>query len=107
MMGNPVNIWKIKGKENRIILAIPVHIEGEDGNNQPFSEETTTENVSRHGVCIVTNCALAVGSTLRLSAFQGKFQNQAVVKGVWVDERDKKTKAGLEFTNPIRNWIIN
>jgi uncharacterized lipoprotein YmbA len=50
---------------------------------------------------------VTVGSKVKISAFQGKFQNDAVVMGVWIDDRDKKTKVGLQFTEPIRNWIVN
>jgi hypothetical protein len=107
MPSNSINIWKIKGKEGRITLEIPVAIEGEDAASAAFNQTAFTENVSRHGACILVDRDLKVGSTLKISAFRGKFQNQAMVMSIWIDDQDQKRRAGLRFTEPIRNWVVN
>jgi hypothetical protein len=50
-----LDLWKAKRKEARILLAIPITIEGQDKSNAPFREETVTDNVSKNGVCIILN----------------------------------------------------
>ena len=102
-----LDIWKVKRKEARIHLAVPVTIEGLDGSDQAFVEETTTENVSKNGACIVVSRILKLGSVITIMAFQGRFKCQGEIRAIWVDENDKKKKIGILFTEPTVNWVVS
>jgi hypothetical protein len=100
------DIWKAKRSDPRASLIIPVVIEGEDFSGNSFREETVTENVSRTGACIVVQRQLRLGTLINIIACQGKFQSQAIVKGIWIDDRDKKTKIGVQFPGSLQNWVL-
>ncbi len=102
-----LDIWKVKRKEARIHLVVPVTIEGLDGSDQPFVEETTTENVSKNGACIVVSRILRLGSVITIMAFQGRFKCKGEIRAIWVDENDKKKKIGILFTEPTVNWVVS
>ena len=101
------DIWKAKRFEARISLVMPVIIEGDDIPNDPFREDTTTENVSKSGACVVATRQLKLGALITVTACQGKFRGQAVAKGIWIDDYDNKTKLGIRFSGPIQNWVVN
>jgi hypothetical protein len=101
------DIWKAKRLAPRVSLVVPVVIEGEDLSQNPFREETTTENVSKTGACIVVQRQIRLGTLISVTASDGKFQSQAVVKGIWIDDRDKKMKIGVQFSGPVQNWVLS
>jgi hypothetical protein len=102
-----VDFWRVKRKETRVLLAVPVIIEGLDAENQHFVEEARTENVSRSGACIIVERVLKLGSIISLTAFQGKFSSKAEVKAVWFDEGEREKKIGVRFVEPPTNWVVN
>jgi hypothetical protein len=81
-------------------------LEGADADNVDFREETTTENVSKHGACLITSHKLTVGAIVTVKGSQGKFKSEAVVKGIWIDDSDRKTKIGIQFVGPVQNWVV-
>jgi PilZ domain len=101
------DIWEAKRLDPRISLVVPVVIEGEDLSNNPFREETITENVSKTGACIVVQRQIKLGTFITVIAFEGKFRSQAIVKGIWIDDRDKKTKIGVQFSGSLQNWVLS
>jgi len=101
-----LDLWKVKRKEARILLAIPVTIEGLDKSNASFREETVTDNVSKNGVCIVLDQALDLGVVLTVTACQGKFKCRGEVRALWVDDNDRKKRVGIRFVDPIANWVV-
>jgi len=102
-----LDIWKVKRKEARILLAIPVTIEGLDKSNAPFREEALTDNVSKNGVCIVLDRALDLGAVLTVTACQGKFRCKGEVRALWVDDNDRKKRVGIRFVDPTVNWVVS
>ena len=102
-----LDIWKVKRKEARILLTIPVTIEGLDKSNAPFREETVTDNVSKNGVCIILEQALDLGVVLTVTACQGKFKCKGEVRALWVDDNDRKKRAGIRFVDPTVNWVVS
>jgi PilZ domain len=102
-----IDIWKVKRTEPRIALKLPVILEGLDASSVPFRDETVTENVSKNGACVIVNHTLAVGATVSVIASQGKFSGQAIIKGIWLDDCDRKTKIGIQFVGPVQNWVIS
>lgn len=101
------DIWKAKRLAPRVSLVVPVVIEGEDLSNSPFREETSTENVSKRGACIIVQRQIKLGTLITIIASEGKFRSQAIVKGIWIDDRDKKTKIGVQFSGPVPNWVLS
>jgi len=101
-----LDLWKVKRKEARILLAIPVTIEGLDKSNAPFVEETVTDNVSKNGVCIVLDHALDLGVVLTVTACQGKFKCRGEVRALWVDDNDKQKRVGIRFVDSTTNWVV-
>jgi hypothetical protein len=101
------DIWKIKRLDPRITLLMPVIIEGTDPSGNPYRDETITENVSKMGACIITGRNLRVGEQVTFSSSGGQFKCEALVKIVWTDNTDKKQKAGLQFLERPRNWVVN
>ena len=101
-----IDIWKVKRIEPRIALTLPVVLEGSDVENVGFREETSTENVSKHGACLITSHKLTVGTVVTVTGSQGKFKSEAIVKGIWIDDSDRKTKIGIQFVGPVQNWVV-
>jgi len=102
-----VDFWRVKRKETRVLLAVPVVIEGLDAENQHYIEEAWTENVSKSGACIVVERVLKLGSIISLTAFQGEFTSKAEVKAVWFDEGERQKKIGVRSIEPPTNWVVN
>ena len=101
-----IDIWKVKRIEPRIVLKLPIVLEGTDIDNICFREETTTENVSKHGACLIVSHKLLVGNTVTVSGSNGKFKSQATIKGIWIDDTDRKIKIGIQFVGPVQNWVV-
>ena len=101
------DIWKAKRLATRVSLVVPVVIEGEDLSNSSFREETTTENVSKSGACIIAQRQIKLGTLITIIASEGKFRSQAIVKRIWIDDRNKKTKIGIQFSGPVQNWVLS
>ncbi len=102
-----LDIWKVRRKEARILLSVPVTIEGLDHDNAPFSEETVTENVSKNGACILVNRILKLGSVVTVLAFQDKFKCKGEIRAHWVDESDQKKRIGVQFVEAPINWVVS
>jgi hypothetical protein len=102
-----LDIWKVKRKEARILLSVPVRIEGLDDANTPFCEDTITDNVSKNGTCIIVNRVLKLGSIITVTAIQDRFKCQGEIRAHWVDENDKRKRIGVQFTEPPVNWVVS
>jgi hypothetical protein len=101
-----LDIWKVRRKEARILLAIPVIVEGLDEAEAPFREDTITENVSKRGACIVVEHAVRLGAVVSVTACQGRFKGKGEVRALWVDDNDRKKRIGVQFIEPIVNWVV-
>jgi hypothetical protein len=102
-----LDLWKVKRKEARILLSIPIIIEGLDKSNAPFSAETVTDNVSKNGVCIILDQALDLGAVLTVTACQGKFKCKGEVRALWVDDNDRRKRVGIRFLDQAANWVVS
>jgi hypothetical protein len=102
-----LDLWKVKRKEARILLSIPITIEGLDKSNAPFREETVTDNVSKNGVCIILEQALDLGNVLTVTACQGKFKCKGEVRALWVDDNDRRKRVGIRFLDQTANWVVS
>jgi hypothetical protein len=66
-----------------------------------------TDNVSKNGVCIILDQALDLGVELTVTACQGKFKCKGEVRALWVDDNDRKKRAGIRFVDPTVNWVVS
>jgi len=99
--------WKIKRKEQRVALKVPVLLLGADANGDLFEENTYTEDVSKTGALILTKHILPIGCTIFLKAFK-RFESSAKVRMIWRDHRNQDYyKLGIEFEGNKENWIIH
>lgn len=102
-----LDIWKTKRREARILLSVPVTLEGLDESDVPFREETITENVSKNGACIVIGRGVKLSSIVTVTAFQGKFKCKGEVRAHWVDDNDRRKRVGVQFVEPTVNWVVS
>ncbi len=98
--------WEQKRREPRVNLRVPVKLTGIDTNGNSFSENSYTENVSRSGALVLIHHKVPIGAYLQIEAFN-TFRGEAVVQIVWMETNNAECyKAGIQFTGPVKNWII-
>ncbi len=68
-----------KRRSERVLLDVPLFIEGKAEGAQDFKEETFTLTVSAHGALIVLAAKVALGQTVRLTNLKNKDQHEATV----------------------------
>jgi hypothetical protein len=93
-------------REVRIVMRIPVTIEGRDHDGNSFLEETTTLNVSSSGACIATGNRISAGSILKISSSRLNFKSEAEVRLIWQDKDEGFLRIGVEFIDSNDNWIL-
>jgi hypothetical protein len=105
--GDVNNPWKLRRSEPRVVLKIPITLDGKDKSGEAFTEETFTENVSRQGACVETVHYLEVGTVLQVSAFEKRFRSKARVTIVWSKKSaSNRFRIGLRFLDPLANWVV-
>ncbi len=65
-----------KRRSERVLLDVPLFIEGKAEGTQDFKEETFTLTVSAHGALIVLAAKVALGQTIRLTNLKNKDQHE-------------------------------
>jgi hypothetical protein len=68
-----------KRRSERVLLDVPLFIEGKAEGTQDFKEETFTLTVSAHGALIVLAAKVTLGQTIRLTNLKNKDQHEATV----------------------------
>jgi hypothetical protein len=101
------DVWKVKRKQTRILLSIPVTIEGVDESQTPYRVDTVTENVSKGGACIIVDRPFSLGSIVTVSASQGKFKCKCEIRAHWVDDNDRRKRIGVQFLETPVNWVVS
>ena len=97
-----------KRRSDRLLLTIPLQIEGVDSKGITFKGEARTVSVSRHGTCIRIARALDSGQVLRVSnRVTRKDAEFRVVGRICADSADNQ-EYGLEVLDEQQNiWGIN
>jgi hypothetical protein len=92
-----------KRRSHRLLLRVPVCIQGKDQQQQVFQEETETMVVSAHGGLIAIATVLHVGDTIIL---RNKTTNQQVEATVVFlgPMKDGKGEVGFEFDPPAGHF---
>ena len=94
-------------RQHRISVALEVRIRGTDLYGLPFTETTSSSNVSRGGCSVETSYELAMGAELEVEILRrvpgrsepSLFLTQGVVMRVAKAEEDRFA-VGIQFTGP-------
>jgi hypothetical protein len=80
-------------------MQIPVRIRGNDAQDQPFAEETSTLAINAHGALVLLQTRLTSGSKVLLQ-HNGTRQEQECDVVFLGPVRSGKAEIGLEFSSP-------
>jgi hypothetical protein len=95
-----------KRRSERVLLDVPLFIEGNSNGSQEFKEETFTLTVSAHGALIVLAAKVALGQKLRLTNLKSKDQHDAIVAFLGPPYAGLST-VGIQFSEPAPEfWAI-
>jgi len=87
----------------RVMLTVPLKVRGVDVGGAPFSVETNSHTVSRHGVLIELGVIVSLGDLLRLENERTREKIEGKVVTIR-HSRDGKTFVGVEFTDQNINF---
>jgi hypothetical protein len=94
-------------RSERVLLDIPLFIEGKTNGAQEFKEETFTLTVSAHGALIVLAASVALGQTIKLTNLKSKGQHEATVAFLGPPYAGLST-VGIQFSQPAPEfWAIS
>jgi len=95
-------------KTKRIFSRIPVRISGVDELGKPFSEETTTMEVSRDGARVALRRVPRFGAELVLTHLRSGFTVSSLVTHYCAQSYSGLPEWGVEFMSPVPDfWGIN
>src|ERR1700745_2596832 len=95
-----------KRRSERVLLDVPLFIEGKAEGTQDFKEETFTLTVSAHGALIVVAAKVALGQTVPLTKLKNKDEHEATGAFLRPPYAGLAT-VGIQFTAPAREfWAI-
>jgi hypothetical protein len=97
------NIFDVERLENRIPMAVAVHISGH--RRAPGVETTFTENVSSRGARVSSIRRWRPNETLEIESLPGNFHAWARV--AYCEPRTEGYVIGLEFLEPSGRWVVN
>src|SRR6266446_1585984 len=86
-------------RSQRVLMAIPVRVSGQNVLGSAFEEETQTRAISAHGALILISAQVYRGQRLTLSNVQTKAALECVVAHI-DKRRGEHSQAGVEFTLP-------
>ena len=92
-----------KRRSHRLLLRVPICVQGKDQQQQVFQEDTYTLVVSAHGGLIAIGTVLHVGDKITLLNKATNKQVEATV--VFLGPmKDGKGEVGFEFANPAGHF---
>jgi len=98
---------KEKRRSDRILLTIPLSVQGTDEKGQPFQVEAQTSVLNRHGGRIRVNRRLRAGETVRIINLVGRHSSDFCVVGPVTPFSEKGGEYGVEYLNPSESiWGI-
>src|SRR5882762_2102900 len=86
-------------RSQRVLMAIPVRVSGQNVLGSPFEEETHTRAISAHGALILVSTQVYRGQRLTLSNVQAKAALECVVAHIDRHQSDHP-QVGVEFMLP-------
>lgn len=86
-------------RSQRVLLHVPILVQGKRSNGLPFEEETETVAVNVHGALILLTIEVSPGQTLTLKHKKTKEEQECSVIYLGPSQGGK-TQVGIEFTRP-------
>jgi hypothetical protein len=95
-------------RSERLLLTVPIRVEGVDSSGQKFIENTRTLVINRHGARIQLKRAVGVGAKLKIVNLVGNRDAEFRVVGPTQPMNDQGSEWGVECTDEKRNiWGID
>jgi PilZ domain len=95
-----------KRRSDRLMLTVPLRIEGKDPDGTEFLEEARTVTLNRHGARILITRALAGGSTIKVTNLVSRRNAEFRVVGPLTPRTETGGEWGIECINKIDIWGI-
>lgn len=86
-------------RSERVLLDVPLIIQGEAQDKKPFREETFTVTVSAHGALLILGAKVALGQKLKLTKTENSEEREATVAFLGPPYAGLAT-VGVQFANP-------
>lgn len=98
---------KEKRRSDRILLTIPLSVEGEDAKGRAFQSNAQTLVLNRHGGRIRVNYRLQAGQTVRITNLMGRRSSDFRVVGPVSPFSEQGGEYGVEYLRPGQDiWGI-
>lgn len=96
-----------KRRSDRLMITLPLVIEGKDTKGQPFDNTARTITVNRHGARVVTPRPLRAGQTITVTNLASRKKCQFRVVGPVSPATERGGEWGIECLDPNENiWGI-
>jgi len=94
-------------RSKRVILDVPLVIQGEGEDKRAFQEETFTVTVSAHGALIVLGAKVALGQKVVLRNLKSRDEREGTIAFLGPPYAGLAT-VGIQFAQPAPEfWAIN
>ncbi|MCC6745152.1 MAG: hypothetical protein IT175_14920 [Acidobacteria bacterium] len=93
-------------KGPRRYLKLKIVLSGSDALGESFTESTETRVVTMDGGSFVTSRRLRIGSTVRISTPDGKFNAPAAVRNSRHDAPSSTYTCGFSFEEEVHGWVL-
>jgi len=98
---------KEKRRSDRILLTIPLLVEGKNAKGLAFQSDAQTVVINRHGGCIRANRRLQPGETVRITNMMGRRSSDFRVVGPVSPVSEQGGEYGVEYQHPGQDiWGI-
>lgn len=97
----------VQRRSERVLLDVPLIIQGEAQDHKPFREETFTVTISAHGALLVLGAKVALGQKLKLVKTENSDEREATVAFLGPPYAGLST-VGVQFAKPAPEfWAIS
>ena len=93
-------------KGPRRYLKLKIVLSGSDALGETFTETTETRVVTKDGGSLVTTRRLRIGSSLRVSTPDGKFNAPATIRNARHDAASGTYQCGFSFEEDVHGWVL-
>ncbi|MBK6313905.1 MAG: hypothetical protein IPF53_06165 [Blastocatellia bacterium] len=93
-------------KGPRRYLKLKIVLSGSDALGETFTETTETRVVTKEGGSLITTRRLRIGSTLRVSTPDGKFNAPATIRNSRHDAHTNTYQCGFCFEEDVHGWVL-
>ena len=103
-VGAPDSLTSDRRRSERLDLRLPVFVYGHAGDEEPFYEETKTQQVNAYGGLITMVVRVKPGQRLLLANGVTQKEQECHVVHTGPKHLNKKTDVAIEFTQPAADF---